>query len=137
MTVADLPPDLVERWVSPDGTHRVEVIPRANLADEAALRAFVADVRSVAPDATGGPVTSVSAGEAVVSAFRQALAYAAMATLLLLLLALRSFWDTMRVIVPLASRVTREHMSALPLAQRVTMSCAATVVITLSMLILK
>ncbi len=101
VTVADLPPDLVERWVSPDGTHRVEVIPRDNLADEAALRAFVADVRSVAPDATGGPVTSVSAGEAVVSAFRQALGYAAIATLLLLLLALRSFWDTMRVIVPL------------------------------------
>jgi len=101
VTVADLPPDLVERWVSPDGTHRVEVIPRDNLADEAALRAFVADVLSAAPDATGEPVISVSAGEAVVSAFRQALAYAAIATLLLLLLALRSFWDTMRVIVPL------------------------------------
>jgi len=97
----DLPGELVRRWVAADGTRRVEVIPRADLGDEAALRAFVAEVRTVAPRATGEPVINVSAGVAVVAAFRQALIGAAIATLLLLLIALRSVPDAARVIIPL------------------------------------
>jgi hopanoid biosynthesis associated RND transporter like protein HpnN len=97
----DLPAALVRRWVAADGTRRVEVIPRADLGDEAALRAFVAEVRTVSPRATGEPVINVSAGEAVVAAFRQALIGAAIATLLLLLIALRSLPDAARVMIPL------------------------------------
>jgi hopanoid biosynthesis associated RND transporter like protein HpnN len=97
----DLPAELVRRWLAADGTRRVEVIPRADLGDEAALRAFVAEVRTIAPRATGEPVINVSAGEAVVAAFRQALIGAAIATLLLLLIALRSVPDAARVIIPL------------------------------------
>jgi predicted RND superfamily exporter protein len=82
-------------------TRRVEVIPRADLGDEEALRAFVAEVRTIAPRATGEPVINVSAGEAVVAAFRRALIGAAIATLLLLLLALRSVPDASRVMIPL------------------------------------
>jgi hopanoid biosynthesis associated RND transporter like protein HpnN len=96
-----LPEELVRRWVAADGTRRVEVIPRADLGDEEALRAFVAEVRTIAPRATGEPVINVSAGEAVVAAFRRALIGAAIATLLLLLLALRSVPDASRVIIPL------------------------------------
>jgi hopanoid biosynthesis associated RND transporter like protein HpnN len=97
----DLPHDLVRRWVAADGTRRVEVIPRADLGDEEALRAFVAEVRTIAPHATGEPVINVSAGEAVVAAFRRALIGAAIATLLLLLVALRSASDASRVMIPL------------------------------------
>jgi predicted RND superfamily exporter protein len=79
----------------------VEVIPRADLGDEEALRAFVAEVRTIAPRATGEPVINVSAGEAVVAAFRRALIGAAVATLLLLLLALRNVPDASRVMIPL------------------------------------
>jgi hopanoid biosynthesis associated RND transporter like protein HpnN len=96
-----LPEELVRRWVAADGTRRVEVIPRADLGDEEALRAFVAEVRTIAPRATGEPVINVSAGEAVVAAFRRALIGAAIATLLLLLLALRSVPDASRVMIPL------------------------------------
>jgi hopanoid biosynthesis associated RND transporter like protein HpnN len=97
----DLPEELVRRWVSADGTRRVEVIPRADLGDEEALRTFVAEVRTIAPRATGEPVINVSAGEAVVAAFRRALIGAGIATLLLLLLALRSVRDASRVMIPL------------------------------------
>ncbi len=97
----DLPEELVRRWVAADGTRRVEVIPRADLGDEEALRAFVAEVRTIAPRATGEPVINVSAGEAVVAAFRRALIGAAFATLLLLLLALRNVPDVSRVMIPL------------------------------------
>ena len=97
----DLPEELVRRWVAADGTRRVEVIPRADLGDEEALRTFVAEVRTIAPRATGEPVINVSAGEAVVAAFRRALIGAAIATLLLLLLALRSVPDASRVMIPL------------------------------------
>lgn len=97
----DLPEELVRRWVAADGTRRVEVIPRADLGDEEALRTFVAEVRTIAPRATGEPVINVSAGEAVVAAFRRALIGAAIATLLLLLLALRSVPDASRVVIPL------------------------------------
>jgi len=97
----DLPEELVRRWVAADGTRRVEVIPRADLGDEKALRTFVAEVRTITPRATGEPVINVSAGEAVVAAFRRALIGAAIATLLLLLLALRSVPDASRVVIPL------------------------------------
>jgi hopanoid biosynthesis associated RND transporter like protein HpnN len=97
----NLPDDLVRRWVAADGTWRVEVIPRADLGDEEALRAFVAEVRTIAPRATGEPVINVSAGEAVVAAFRRALLGASVATLLLLLIALRSVRDASRVMIPL------------------------------------
>jgi hopanoid biosynthesis associated RND transporter like protein HpnN len=97
----DLPEELVRRWAAADGTRRVEVIPRADLGDEEALRAFVAEVRTIAPRATGEPVINVSAGEAVVAAFRRALIGAAVATLLLLLLALRNVPDASRVMIPL------------------------------------
>ena len=101
VSLNSLPPALRRRWVAPHGSRRVEVIPRDNLADMDALRAFVAEVQTAAPRATGEPVINVSAGEAVVEAFRRALVGAALATAVLLVLALRSFADAARVMFPL------------------------------------
>ena len=97
----DLPADVVRRWRAPDGIYRVEVIPRENLGDQAAQRAFVEEVRTVAPRATGEPVINVSAGVAVVGAFRQALVTAGIATFLILLASLRSLLDAAQVLLPL------------------------------------
>lgn len=98
---ADLPPELVERWVSPEGLHRVEVLPGENVARTEALRRFVEAVRTVAPDATGAPVVQLEAGNAVVRAFRKALLYAVLATVGLLSLALRRVRDVVFVVLPL------------------------------------
>lgn len=97
----DLPEELVRRWVSPAGLHRVEVIPRENVGETEALRRFVDGVREVAPGATGPPVVELESGNAVVRAFRVALVAAGVATLVILLLVLRSLGDTALVLLPL------------------------------------
>lgn len=101
VTLATLPEDLRARWVTPDGRYRIEVWPQAKLADNAALRRFVADVQAVAPQATEEAAIVVAAGDAVVNAFVEAFSYALAAITLLLLLLLRHRRDILMVLIPL------------------------------------
>ncbi len=70
--LAGQPPELRQSWIAPDGQARVEVFPRGDARDHDNLERFVAAVRSVAPDATGTPVTIQEAGRLISSAFLQA-----------------------------------------------------------------
>jgi predicted RND superfamily exporter protein len=97
----NLPTNLREHWVSKDGRHRVAVFPRVNLNEDAALRRFVAAVRSVAPDAIGFPVIYLEAGDAVVKAFQQAFLLSLLAITVLLLILLRPKSDVLLVLLPL------------------------------------
>jgi hopanoid biosynthesis associated RND transporter like protein HpnN len=97
----DLPTNLKEHWVSKDGRHRVAAFPRENLNEDAALRRFVAAVRSVAPDAIGFPVIYLEAGDAVVKAFQQAFLLSFLAITVLLLILLRPKSDALLVLLPL------------------------------------
>lgn len=101
VTLEGLPGELVERWLSKDGTYRIAVFPKADISDNAALRRFVLDVRSVAPDATDAPVVSLEAGNVAVAAFQQAFAGALIAIIVILGLILRKVRDTLLVLVPL------------------------------------
>ena len=101
VTREDLPEDLREHWVSKDDHYRVTVFPRENLNDSAAMRRFVAAVRTVAPDAIGFPVIYLEAGDAVVKAFKQAFLMALVAVTVLLLILLRPKSDTLLVLLPL------------------------------------
>jgi len=101
VTREDLPEDLIEHWVSKDDHYRVTVFPRENLNDNAAMRRFVAAVRTVAPDAIGFPVIYLEAGDAVVKAFKQAFLMALVAVTVLLLILLRPKSDTLLVLLPL------------------------------------
>jgi len=101
VTLADLPADLVSRWVAADGRWRVEVLPAEDLDEGAALERFVAQVRAVAPDATGAPVTILESGAAVVSAFQQAFVSALVLISLLLALLFRRARDVALVLAPL------------------------------------
>jgi hopanoid biosynthesis associated RND transporter like protein HpnN len=98
---ADLPSDLAARWVAPNGIHRVEVVPKEDLGDDAALRRFVTQVQSVAVAATDAPVLNLESGDAVVRSFRQACAWAVVAISLVLWTLLRSLRDTALVLAPL------------------------------------
>ena len=57
VTLDSLPEELRQGWVAPDGRARLEVFPKGNARDPETLRRFVAAVRTLAPDATGTPVT--------------------------------------------------------------------------------
>ncbi|MGH8502322.1 MAG: MMPL family transporter [Gammaproteobacteria bacterium] len=101
VTLKDLPPALAAHWRTPDGAYRVEVFPKEDLSDSQALRRFVAQVSAVAPHATGVPVISLRAGQAVVAAFQQAFITSLLAIAALLLLLMRGLRDALLVLAPL------------------------------------
>jgi hopanoid biosynthesis associated RND transporter like protein HpnN len=101
VTMATLPDDLRRAWVSEDGRSRLEIFPKGDPRDNAILQRFVAAVRTLAPQATGTPVTIQESGSTVVAAFTRAGWIAVTAITLLLLAMLRRPWDVVLVLVPL------------------------------------
>ena len=101
VTLASLPAELRDSWIAADGRARIEVFPQGDARDPDVLDRFVAAVRSVAPDATGTPVTIREAGRLISSAFVQAGMIAVAAIALLLALVLRRLREIILVIAPL------------------------------------
>jgi uncharacterized protein len=97
----DLPESLSSRWESRSGEYRVAIYPAEDLNDNDALRRFVRAVQQVAPNATGAPMVSLEAGEAVVQAFIQAFLLALAGIIAALLIILRSVKYTLLVLTPL------------------------------------
>jgi hopanoid biosynthesis associated RND transporter like protein HpnN len=69
VTLADLPDDLRQAWVAADGQARVEVFPKGDTRHNAVIEQFVAAVQTVAPEATGAPVTIQESARTIVHAF--------------------------------------------------------------------
>jgi predicted RND superfamily exporter protein len=88
----------------------VQVLPKGDPDDTAALRDFVSAVISVEPDATGPAVLLYEAGDTIVRAFIEAGIFAILAISLLLWLTLRRISDVLLTLVPLllATVVTLE-----------------------------
>jgi hypothetical protein len=107
-TRADLPAELVARYVNDRGQELVEISPAENVNDSSAAERFVASVRSVVPTATGLPVVYQEASATVVRSFQLAFAYALAMVVVLLTLFLRRLADVVLVLVPIlfASAVT-------------------------------
>ncbi len=101
ITLDNLPQEIKGRYIGIDGRARVEVFPKEDARDNAALQRFVHVVQTVAPQATSAPVELVEGGKAVVQAALEATALAVVATLAILYMVLRSFPDTLLVMVPL------------------------------------
>lgn len=101
VTLASLPAELRDSWIAADGRARVEVFPKGDARDPDVLGRFVAAVRTVAPDATGTPVTIREAGRLISSAFVEAGIIAIAAITLLLAVVLRRPRDILLVIAPL------------------------------------
>lgn len=96
-----LPSSVKGLWHSGDEVYRIAVYPSENINDNDALRRFVRAVQQIAPDATGVPVISLEAGEAVVNAFIHAFTLALLGVILTLWLMLRSVSATVLVLIPL------------------------------------
>lgn len=97
----DLPTSINELWHGHDNIYRIAVYPKENINDNDALRRFVRAVQTIAPDATGVPVISLEAGEAVVDAFIHAFSLALIGVTLAIWLMLRSIVSTLLSLTPL------------------------------------
>ena len=100
--VDDVPEDLRRRYLAESGEARLEVLLSKDRRNPKAVAEFVTAVRSVAPNASGAPVTIFEAGRAVLSAFVEAGAIAVTAILALLVVLLRRLDDVLFVFIPLA-----------------------------------
>jgi predicted RND superfamily exporter protein len=103
VTIDTLPRDLAERWLSKDGVYRIQVTPSKDLNDEKNLKAFIKEVRQIAPHATDLPVIYLESGTAIVKAFQQALASAVAAIILVLLFTQRNAKDALLILLPLVT----------------------------------
>jgi hopanoid biosynthesis associated RND transporter like protein HpnN len=101
ITRANLPPELVRQWVTPDGQARIDVAPKGDANDNATLRAFANAVQTVAPNAIEGPISILEARRAVVGAFIEAGAFALLSIGLILWITLRRLSDVLLTLVPL------------------------------------
>jgi hopanoid biosynthesis associated RND transporter like protein HpnN len=101
VSLSTLPADLKEDWVARNGTYRVEVFPNGNANNNRVIAEFVREVRAVAPDATGTPISIQESGKTIVRAFAQAAALSFLSITILLMLALRRLKDVAIALGPL------------------------------------
>ncbi len=88
VSLESLPDEMTARWLSPHGNYLLNITPAEDLNESAAMRDFVEELYDLDSRLTGPPVINIEAGDAVISAFKQALTYAiiAIAGILLILL---------------------------------------------------
>ena len=101
VTRDNLPRDLVDQWVTPDGRARLQVTPSGNGNDNATLRTFAHDVQRIEPNATEGPISILEARRTIISAFLEAGAFALLSIAVLLWITLRRVGDVMLTLIPL------------------------------------
>jgi uncharacterized protein len=101
ITMAGLPRDLIERWLSKDGLYRLQIFPKKDLNDLESLREFIETAQKVDPNVTDLPVTYLESMNEAVRAFQEAFGIAMGAITVLLLLILRNIKDTLLVLLPL------------------------------------
>ncbi|TAJ92710.1 MAG: hopanoid biosynthesis-associated RND transporter HpnN [Gammaproteobacteria bacterium] len=94
----NLPEEISQRWHNGEDKYLIEIYPRQNLNDNAAMRAFVLQLQASEPDVVGSPVLSIEAGDAVVGAFKQAFLYAFIAIVLLLLFLMKYKRDMVLIV---------------------------------------
>ena len=101
VTVDNMPADLRSDWVAPDGTSRIQVFPKNNTNDPATISAFSDQVLSVAPQATGAPISIRESGKTIVGAFAEAGTLSFIVIIILLAMVLRSVHDVLMTLAPL------------------------------------
>jgi hopanoid biosynthesis associated RND transporter like protein HpnN len=110
ITLQNLPQEITREWISADKHARVEVLPKGDPNDNDVLRAFARSILAVYPNATGGPISILESGNAIVRSFFEAGAYSLISIALLLWIVLRRFGDVLLTLIPLllAGLVTLE-----------------------------
>lgn len=101
VALEDLPPEVLNRYLAPNGRARVQVYPSENLEDPDALDRFVTAVREISPGATDSPVEILEAGRAVVNSVITAALISIVAVTAMVFAMMRSVRDTLLVLIPL------------------------------------
>jgi len=97
----EIPADLKADWLARDGRARVQVSVKGDPNDRPTLRRFADAVRTIAPGATGAPITTAESGRIIVGAFAEAGLLSLLAVVVLLWIALRSARDVALTLGPL------------------------------------
>ncbi len=101
VTMDKLPADLVGDWVTSDGRYRVQASPNGDSNDNETLRRFASAVLAVEPNAIGGPISILEAGNTISFAFIEAGLWALASISILLWIVLRRIGDVLLTLVPL------------------------------------
>ena len=101
ITLADLPADIKDKWLSKNGAYRIQIFPKKDLNDLTSLEEFITEVQSVAPETTDLPIMYWESMKEVIGAFRQAIIIALITIALLLFAIRRNIIDTALVMTPL------------------------------------
>jgi len=100
LTLNDLPEAFVKRWKSSD-RYLMDIYPQQDMYSDEVQLDFVKQIQAVDHRVTGGPVITVEAGEAVITAFTQAFISATAVIALLLLVLMPRRIDAVLVLIPL------------------------------------
>ncbi len=101
VTLEKLPDTILERMITADGRVRIQIFPRDDLNDHAALAAFVDGVKTITPEVAGSASEILESGRSVVRALTQAMVSAFIVITLFLLILWRRIDDTALVLIPL------------------------------------
>ncbi len=99
---SSLPLALVERYKSTDGHFRVDILPKDDVRDRAALKRFVDEVSAKFPNVTGGAAQSQRAGEIISQSMLQATGTALAIITVLLIVIVRRPVLILLMMLPLA-----------------------------------
>lgn len=102
VTLDDLPEALVSRYRSPGGEWRVDILPREDVREPAALARFVSSVEALYPDISGGAVQTLKAGEIISASMLQATGIALVIIAVVLFLLVRRPGMVFLMMAPLA-----------------------------------
>jgi uncharacterized protein len=105
ITVADLPADFRERYISPGGKWLLRVFAKDCLWDFEPLAHFTEQIQTVDPEATGKPFGTVEGLRAMKNGFQRAGVYAFLVIVVVLLVDFRSGKNTVIAVTPLAMGV--------------------------------
>lgn len=86
VTPEDLPPELLARYVSPQGQWLLQVFPKDQVWDMEPLAQFVNEVRSVDPEITGTPLQNFEAALQIKESYEVCAIYSLVVILLVLLI---------------------------------------------------
>lgn len=101
VSAADVPKELQSRFVGKTGQYLLQVAPKGEIFDREPLAAFLKDVRSIAPQATGEPVMVYESMTVLRDSYRSAFFFAFAAIAAILFLTFRSLRYTLIGLVPL------------------------------------